>query len=136
MSLQPTIDMQRVQFVLRDLLKTTRGQAPIVELSRPADSMPLRAVASRSGLLRLGLRLALAALEADPTISIHPDGSVTEQGPPGVVEIVLTEETTLPRRPDESFSPILAGFISVTVVAILGLAFIGFGTLLDWLRWK
>ena len=134
MPLQPPFEMGRAQLILRDLLKTTRGQAPMLEMSpQPGSSTALRGLANRSGLMRLGLRLALAALEEDPVVSVHSDGLVTGQGAPGVLEIVLTEQTTLAQPPKQSF-PILGCISGLVLVAIaVALAIIGFGTLLTWL---
>jgi hypothetical protein len=114
-------DMRRAQFLLRDLLKMTQGQAPMVEFNPSPDfAAKLRGLANRSGLLRLGLRLSLAALEADPIVSVYSDGTVTEEGTTGVLEITLTEESDLPAP--ESHSKILTAIFGVVVlVVVLGI---------------
>jgi hypothetical protein len=132
MPVQPAFDMRRAQFILRDLLKSTQGHVPMLELSSSDDSTPrLRGVANCSGLLRLGLRLALAAVEAGPIISVTSEGTVTDQEALGVMEIVLTEDTEL-RRPREPHFGMFGCAISVVVLTILVFALIGFGATLNW----
>jgi hypothetical protein len=133
MSVSSAFDLRRVRLVLRDLLKSTQGSAPMLELSPSVESTPrLRGVANRSGLLRLGLRLALAAIEEDPAISVDSEGRVNPAGAPGVIDIVLTEESELP-TPRKKGSDIFVFVVPVIVMTILALAVVGLATTLRWI---
>jgi hypothetical protein len=130
MSSQPAFDTARVQMVLHDLLQSTRGEMPLLELTLAGEATPaVRGVANRAGLLRFGLRLALAAIEADPAVTIHTDGSVTGPEKPGVLELVLTEEAKQPSPPERWVTVLLAALTSVFYLATLVLAMIGIASL-------
>lgn len=128
-------DTARIRHVLLDLLRTTRGEAPMVELKGPARDDPVvRGVANRAGALRLGLWLASAALEADSVVSVQPDGTVRGDAEPGLVEIVFTDEKDGQVPSPRKRFPLIGVMSScLIVIAVLGLAVIGLLTVVGWL---
>jgi hypothetical protein len=121
---------KRVQLILRDLEHSLRGRAAMLEFqTEPQATSLVRGVASRAGLLRLGLRLAQAALDADAIVSVGPDGRVNRDADVGLIEITLTEEPFEKRRPDDSK---LSTFGTLALcgcgIAVLALLLVGLGT--------
>jgi hypothetical protein len=121
---------KRVQLILRDLEHSLRGRAAMLEFqAEPPATSVLRGVASRAGLLRLGLRLAQAALDADAIVSVGPDGRVNRDADVGLIEITLTDEPFEERRPDDSKLSTLGTLaLCGCGIAVLALLLVGLGT--------
>ena len=74
-------DVTRARILLRDLERMNQGFAPAVELfPSPDGGLPLRGTATRAGVMRMGIRLAQAALTAQSHVGICPDGSAGSDG--------------------------------------------------------
>src|SRR5689334_14717663 len=89
----PSFDADRAHLLLRDLRERTRGNMPIVRFEQAtAPSSLLREVTSRSGLFRLGVDLASAALEEEGQVIISNDGNVAADGSDAVIQFVFVDE--------------------------------------------
>lgn len=124
--------------IARELGESTRGQCPMVELTpeHTGDRIRIRALANRAGLLRLGARLAEAALDTEVGLVVHPDGWVEASPGIGLIEITLTDAPWPQRRIDRraTLGTLGACLISAgIVVAIAALTLIGLVHVATWI---
>lgn len=126
---------RRVQLILRDLEHSLRGRAAMLEFETgPEDASVIRGVANRAGLLRLGLRLALAAIEADTIVSVGADGRVNRDAQVGLIEITLADEPPEQRLPSgQKLSAIGTFALCGCGIAVLALLLVGFVTCAGWI---
>lgn len=123
--------------IARELGESTRGECPMVELTpeHTGDRIRIRGVANRAGLLRLGARLAEAALDTEVGLVVHPDGRVEASPGIGLIEITLTDAAWPQRRIDRraTLGTVGACLISAgIVVTIAVLTLIGLVQVVSW----
>ncbi len=100
-------DAERVRLILRDLERTLGGAPyrPSIRLERgpkaPA-GVVIRGVATRMGMVRLGLRIARQAIEAESITLIEANQVDVEGRDLGVIEIELVEAPFLEPEPREN----------------------------------
>jgi hypothetical protein len=126
---------KRVQLILRDLEHSLRGRAAILEFeTEPQASSIIRGVANRAGLLRLGLRLAQAAIEADTIVSVGPDGRVNRDAQVGLIEIALADESVEQHLPSgQKLSAFGTFALCGCGIAVLALLLVGLVTCAGWI---
>lgn len=96
-------DVTRAKILLRDLERMNQGFAPAVELAASPDgALPLRGTATRAGVMRMGIRLAQAALTAQSHVGVYPDGYAGPDGSTNevVMQVHLVEDRPEPKPPE------------------------------------
>jgi hypothetical protein len=142
----PSLDeyeAKRIRTILRDLERTTRGKGggPMLRLERvPGASVGVvvRGVATRMGMVRLGLAIVQQALEAETMTLIEgahladPD-VVAERQDLRAIEVALTDEPLLPTEPSQG-APTLLGLVACLLPALLivGTFLVGLVTIAGW----
>lgn len=132
--LHSVLDDQKLRFLL-DGLERNSFELPytlrLVEETRPLE--PIRAVASRATLVRLGIELAQAAIDAREEVvldsSLRPQ---TDAIQPGLVRVLLMGDKPASRGPSKGG---LGCFLLILMtVGVLILAAIGLLTVTGWVR--
>ena len=100
-------DAERVRLILRDLERTIGGTPyrPSLRLERGPEALAgvvIRGVATRMGMVRLGLRIARQAIEAESITLIEANQVDVEGRDLSVIEIDLVEAPFLKPEPRES----------------------------------
>ncbi len=132
--LHSVLEDQKLRFLLDGLERNT-FELPytlrLVEETRPAE--PIRAVASRATLVRLGIELAQAAIDAREEVVL--DGNLRPQidaTQPGLIHVLLMGEKPTTREPRKGG---LGCFLLILMtIGVLVLAGIGLLTLIGWVR--
>ncbi len=127
------LDDQKLRFLLDGLERNT-FQLPytlrLVEETRPVE--PIRAVASRATLVRLGIELAQAAMEAREEVILGDDLRPRTDAGQGLVHVLVMGEKPAARGPRKGD---LGCFLLIlATIAILVLAAIGLLTVMGWVR--
>jgi hypothetical protein len=76
-------DVVRLRMILRDLGSSLKLRGAAVELGPAADSgpgEPIRGLANRAGVLRMGLDLVAAAVDGEAWLELRADGLVEVDG--------------------------------------------------------
>lgn len=118
-------DAERARLVLRELEKTMGCRYPRIKWElEPGSSARLRGIADRAAVFHLGLRLAACAMEAESGVAIDAQGFLRQDAEPGLLEIILTDEPAVVRKPapGPKFACILLALI------LLFLLVMGLGT--------
>ena len=95
-------DVTRARILLRDLERMNQGLAPAVELgSSPDGGLPLRGTGTRAGVMRMGIRLAQAALAAESHVEVYPNGQAGADGSmtDAMMQLHLVEDRPDPTLP-------------------------------------
>ncbi len=125
-------DLTRANVILADLEDIGQGQAPAVDLKASPNHEPmLIGTCTRLGLLRLGVRLARAAITARSLVVVDGDGAVREDGciVNGIIQVFLAEDAPLLEPPTYQWS-----WISFAVKFVLfTLCVIGLVTTIKWI---
>ena len=130
---QSDLENQKLRFLLEGLRRGS-DELPytvrLVDETRPAE--PIRSVASRSSLIRLGIELANAALEADDEVILGDDlRPRTTSAEPGLLHVLLMDDKPSPRAPRRGG---LGCFLAMLLaIGMLVLAGIGVMTVVEWL---
>jgi hypothetical protein len=125
-------DLVRAKVLLRDLEQLSRGQAPAIQLMPSSSDVPvIRGSSTRHGLIRLGVRLALAALDARRSVHIDEFGHVNTDSTNGVVVVMLADDSPLPAKSDRATW--VDWSISAILASVFTLSVIGFVTVARWL---
>lgn len=134
--IQTVLDDQKLRFLLMSLLVLERDtfELPytlrLVEETRPME--PIRAVASRGTLVRLGIELAQAAINAREEVVLDGDLRPAADTGQGLVHIMVMGEKPAPRGPRKGG---LGCFLLIlATIGFFVLAGIGLLTVLGWLR--
>jgi hypothetical protein len=137
-------EAKRIRTILRDLERTTRGKGrgPMLRLEQvPGASagVVVRGVATRMGIVRLGLEIVHQALDAETLTLI--DGMhladtdvVTERQNLRAIEIVLADDPLLPPESAKG-EPELLGLVACLLPTLLIVTtfLVGFVTIVQWL---
>lgn len=136
-------DADRVRLILRDLERTMGGAPyrPSLRLERGPEApagVVVRGVATRMGMVRLGLRIVRQAIEAESITLIEADQVGVEGRDLGVIEIELVEAPFLEPEPRASgralaiLAPIGCYLIALATIATF---LVGAVTIL-WFLWQ
>jgi hypothetical protein len=90
-------DVSRAHILLRDLERMAQKHGPGVELvTQTGDQPAITGRCTRSGLLRLAVHLARAALVADARVIVGESGWVGSEMTGGVMELWLADDPPTP----------------------------------------
>jgi hypothetical protein len=139
-------DAKRIRMILRDLERTTRGQGkgPALRLERVPGAgagVVVRGVATRMGMVRLGLEIARRALEAETMTLIDetglPYGELMVEGNDlNVIEIVLADDPLLQSEPAKAPSALLGLVACVIPGLLIATTFLVGLVTIAWWSWR
>lgn len=126
-------DITRADVLLRDLEHIGQGQMPAAQLvASTAGGPTVTGTCTRLGLLRMGVRLARAALTARSWVVVYDNGTIGVDGSGigGVAQVFLADDP-----PAAEVRPSGLWWVWGSVqLALVALSVVGFITVVRWLR--
>jgi hypothetical protein len=118
-------DLARADVLLSDLLDIGRGQMPVAQLAASKDGGPaVTGTFTRLGLLRMGVRLARAALSAQARVVVFDNGNVSQDlsGTDVIVEVFLADDAPVQPDPQSNWWWASAAvWLALTILCLIGL---------------
>ncbi len=121
-------EAKRIRMILQDLERTTRGkgQGPMLRLERvPGASagVVVRGLATRMGMIRLGLEIVHQSLEAETLtlfdgVHLADPNAELEREDLRAIEVILADEPLLPTQPIRQ-EPALVGLVACLLPTVL-----------------
>jgi hypothetical protein len=131
--LEMDYEIARARVLLRDLEQIGRGHPHGVQLAASTERGPaVNGTATRLGLLRLAVRLAQAAIEAQSVVVVHDSGAISENtgAADALVQVVLVDDPPMSPPHPAGWADWMLGALVLTVIS---LSVIGFITVVRWI---